>query len=240
MSIKKAEVFTLGADPEFFLYDTKAKHYIGAHEYLMGSKDKPYELSEGAVQIDGMAAEFNIKPCDNADDFNRRVKRTLSDIRDFVPGHVEFRFNPIVSFPDDYFDSVGDDLKTLGCDPDYDAYSLAPNPTPVIPGSLRTGSGHLHFGFLDPDTTRDVVSTKEYMEFMCHLIVGSHVASNVLNRLGNRWAPEEERRRWYYGQVGAFRPKTYGFELRSPSNKWLDSPCYKHVFTAAKDQYERF
>lgn len=234
MTVQFTRKLSIGADPEFFLYDTKEKMYVGAHHFFPGTKEEPYKLSVGACQVDGMAAEFNIPPCTSSKNFSEAIEKTIDDMRDFVPSHIEFRFEAIVSFNEDYFKEVDDSQKVLGCDPDYSFFTNTVNPTPEIPGGQRTSSGHLHFGFIDPETN-DIAHTEQYREF-CSTFMRSRHFSGILGAAPDYNSRQEQLRRRYYGAFGAFRPKPYGFEYRAPSSRWVGAgpAIHRQVFHRAK------
>ena len=50
----------IGADPELFVMKNGKFH--SADDLIPGSKDEPYPVENGAVKVDGMALEFNIRP----------------------------------------------------------------------------------------------------------------------------------------------------------------------------------
>ena len=58
----------LGADPEAFVVLKDGGIPVSAHGLLPGTKDKPFPVEKGAVQVDGMAAEFNIEPAATEDE----------------------------------------------------------------------------------------------------------------------------------------------------------------------------
>ena len=51
----------VGADPEIFLGDADGG-LVSAYGLIKGDKEHPFPVTNGAVQVDGMAAEFNIDP----------------------------------------------------------------------------------------------------------------------------------------------------------------------------------
>jgi hypothetical protein len=59
--------FKIGADPEFFLRDKATGKFVSAHGLIPGTKRQPMKVDKGAVQVDGMALEFNIDPVTNLD-----------------------------------------------------------------------------------------------------------------------------------------------------------------------------
>lgn len=52
--------YLVGADPELFV--SKAGVILSAFGLVGGTKKVPQKVERGAVQVDGMALEFNIDP----------------------------------------------------------------------------------------------------------------------------------------------------------------------------------
>lgn len=212
----------IGADPEFPLFHKRKKKFVSAHEFIPGTKQEPHKLTKGAVQLDGVAAEFNVNPTSDPQEFAANIKRTLKDIREFVPRSHVFTFTPSVVFDKKYFEEqVPDPCKELGCTPDFSAEKMGrvkPRPVPKNP-TLRTFAGHIHIGW-----TKDA-------EFEPHIGDGHfykcvHV-TKMFDAYMNLYKPfwdRDKRRFQLYGAGGAFRPKSYGVECRSLSNAWLNHP----------------
>ena len=55
--------FTIGADPEVFVADSLTNTFVSAHDLVPGTKLEPFAVNKGAVQVDGMALEFNSRCC---------------------------------------------------------------------------------------------------------------------------------------------------------------------------------
>ena len=219
---------TVGCDPEFFLYDTETKAYVSAHNMVPGDKENPHKLDKGAVQVDGTAVEFNIEPATNELMFKGNVVAVLKQIREMIPSRYEFRFEPAVVYPKRYFESLPDYTKVLGCDPDYSAEKegaiIERNPS-AFPG-LRTGSGHIHVGWTK---NADPFNTGHFEDCMKY----AKTFSTYWNYVKNRIDPDTQRQN-LYGGSSPFRPKSYGVEVRSPSNAWLKhEENYKNVFNFA-------
>ncbi len=60
--------FTFGCDPELFVINDEGV-FVSAEGLIPGDKQNPYKVPGGAIQVDGMAAEFNIDPVTNYADF---------------------------------------------------------------------------------------------------------------------------------------------------------------------------
>jgi hypothetical protein len=61
-------MFMIGCDPEIFV--KKGGKLIAATGLVPGDKKKPFRVMGGAVQVDGLALEFNTDPV-ASNDFNR-------------------------------------------------------------------------------------------------------------------------------------------------------------------------
>ena len=70
----------IGCDPELWIFDKKLGKIISAHGLFPGTKAEPYAVTHGAVQVDGMAAEFNINPASSAEEFTFYVLSVLKDV----------------------------------------------------------------------------------------------------------------------------------------------------------------
>ena len=57
----------VGCDPEVFV--KKNNQFVSAHGLIRGDKKNPFPVKDGAVQVDGMALEFNINPAHSENEF---------------------------------------------------------------------------------------------------------------------------------------------------------------------------
>lgn len=216
----------VGADPELFLFDLDAGKLISAAGLFPGSKEETFKVDRGAIQVDGMAAEYNIDPATNAYEFIYNNLRVLQQLRDVIKENnpslnFDFRFIPVADFGAEYISSQPEEARRLGCTPDYNAWlDGAENPTPDVDTPFRTASGHIHIGWgeefdiLDPDHIEACCMMSKQLD----CVVGIQIAG-----LDGK---EGHRRRELYGKAGAFRPKSYGVEYRTPSNVWLSNTEY--------------
>lgn len=201
---------TIGADPELFV--TQDGKFRSAHGLIPGTKESPFPVDGGAVQVDGMALEFNIDPVDNADDFVGNINKVMGQMRDMVPGY-EFAIVPACKFNGNHYRSQPEEAKELGCTPDYNAYTLKENPRPDNKTTMRTASGHIHIGGFETD---DPLSD-EHMVRCATLVKQLDCYLGLPSVVWDR----DAKRRQMYGAAGAFRPKPYGVEYRVLSNAWL-------------------
>lgn len=213
----------IGADPEFFLYHEKHGN-ISAHDIVPGTKEDPHKLDKGAVQADGTAVEFNIDPASNAQEFHENIMTVLQQIRKMIDPKLKFNISPSVRYEAEYFQTIPELSRELGCTPDFNAYSGEANPKPDNYSTMRTGAGHIHVGFCkDKDPFED-----------SHLSDCREVVKNLDNVYLSleKVFDNDDTRRKMYGAAGAFRPKHYGVEYRVPSNAWLKYPAlHKWMFT---------
>lgn len=198
----------VGADPEVFLFkDGKPFPAIGL---IGGTKENPKPMSNGAVQEDNVMAEFNVAPSRSDEEFSSNVERMLNVIRSLAKKHgCDLYIKPYAEFADYHLQHP--QAQTVGCEPDYNAWTLQMNPTLdyTILKNIRTASGHVHVGVPHPEATP---------MFRSKLIKALDLFLGVPSILLD---PDKIRRK-YYGKAGAFRPKPYGAEYRVLSNFWID------------------
>lgn len=213
-------VFTLGADPELFVI--KGDSLVSAHDIVPGSKKKPHKVNGGAIQPDGLALEFNTDPVPH-EDFKAFEESVLNVMRQ-AHQHLKnvdagLGFKPGVTtavFDKTYYDGLPETAKELGCDPDFCAYSedpFKPNARPDGDSGMRSAAGHLHIGW----GSNIPVDNEDHME-ICRSFVRN---LDCFVGLGMTIIDRDPRRRELYGKAGAFRPKPYGVEYRTPSNAWI-------------------
>lgn len=210
---------TLGCDPEFFLFTRSPegdKIYLGAEQFLKGTKEEPFKLSRGAVQVDGMAGEFNIDPVSTYEEWEENISTTLDEIKRMLPEHVFIDFVPTVTFDDDEWERASDKAKELGCSPDFNAWTREQNKPPHRTKknkTLCTGAGHVHIGWTQGIDLSDERHQQNCVDLVRQLdtTLGVHMLRTDHDRL----------RQSLYGKAGAFRYKPYGVEYRTPSNVWV-------------------
>ena len=217
----------IGSDPELFL--VKDGKFVSAHGVIQGSKENPFKVKCGAVQVDGMAVEFNTDPASCEVEFLTNVQTVMRTLAYMCNGY-ELVAAPVADFGKEYIQSQPDEAKELGCDPDYNAYTRLENAKPNGDLGFRTASGHVHIGW-----GNNLPSNDEHME-ACALVARE---MDFYLGLPSLFYDNDARRRELYGKAGALRMKSYGVEYRTLSNAWLKSPdLIKWVFRNAKKGME--
>jgi hypothetical protein len=209
------EGFKFGCDPELFVF--KDGVAVSAEGLLPGTKAYPHPVEHGAVQVDGMAAEFNIDPVTTFKDFNRNIEAVMKQLTGLLPAGYELRAIPSVVFDKDIFDAAPECAKELGCSPDYNAWAGEVNPPPKSHDNpyLRTASGHLHIGWTEGAELSDaqhIMNCRDLVKQLDWYLGGWSVKID-----------SDPTRRQLYGRAGACRLKDYGVEYRVLSNFWITS-----------------
>ena len=206
----------VGADPELFVKNPNSGEFISAHGMVPGTKYDPYKVDKGAIQVDGMALEFNIDPARTVDEFVRNITEVQKTLRSFVPTGYSIVAEPAVVFTDSVMSEQPEEAKELGCEPDFNAYTSLANPRPDGSSGLRTASGHVHIGWTNGADLR----SKNHREDAETVVKQLDYALGLYSLL---WDPDNTRRSMY-GKAGAYRLKSYGVEYRVMSNRWLSDP----------------
>jgi hypothetical protein len=215
----------VGADPEVFVRNQKGQ-FRSAHGLIPGTKREPYPVADGAVQVDGMALEFNINPADTREKFISNIGSVLGQMAAMVPDY-QITIQPTARFHWAHMKKQPKEALELGCEPDYDAYREAQNPRPDGAKTMRTAAGHVHIGFIDGAD----VKSEEHMQ-RCYLL--AKTCDLFLGIPSLLWDSDNKRRQMY-GNAGAFRPKPYGMEYRTLSNAWLkDERLVGFIFDATQ------
>lgn len=202
----------IGADPELFYHD--GKKFISAIDKIGGTKEQPRRLLCGfALQEDNVTVEYNIPAVDDVERFVWANQLMLEEIRHIGEGlGLKSVIASSANFTEDQL--ADPRAQVFGCDPDFDAWELEPNPKPEAANkTLRSAGGHIHLGMEDASNKQKILAVRAM-----DLLVGVPLA--FLDR--------KSERRALYGRAGACRFKPYGVEYRSPSNFWLTDEKLMH------------
>jgi hypothetical protein len=204
----------IGADPEVFVVDAQGSP-VSAYGMIPGTKEHPHPVPMGAVQVDGMALEFNIDPASTEDEFVLSVQTVMGHMESMIPEGHSLMVKPVSHFGKPYIEAQPIEAKVLGCEPDFNAYTGRANIPPDMDAPFRTAAGHIHIGWRDGGEVDEE-----------HIAVCEHLVKNLDFFLGipSVVYDREKDRRILYGKAGAYRPKSYGVEYRVLSNFWLTSP----------------
>src|SRR3990167_5308058 len=206
----------IGADPELFLQKKDTGEHVSGHDAVPGTKEQPFPVECGAVQVDGVAVEFNINPAETEKEFIENIVTVVRKL-DFLVNHshpdCQLVATPTAVFKKQYFDDLPYHVKALGCSPDYNAWTGKENPKPKTRLPIRTGAGHVHLGWTDNEKESDIAHFYDCTEIVKQLDYTLFIPSHAWDN--------DRKRRTLYGNIGAFRPKHYGCEYRVLSNAWL-------------------
>lgn len=208
MNKNKINNLTLGADPEFFLYNIAKGRIEPAVGLIGGTKENGLFIPTGeSILEDNVMVEFTTTVCKNAEELNSSIKRALAHLRNVLPQYYEFVFKASHVF--EPADLNSQQAQEIGCEPDYNAYTLRMNKPGNPKNLMRTCSGHIHLGYDNPsiDTSLDLVMIMD-------VFLG--IPSVLLD--------EDRDRRKMYGKAGCYRLKKYGVEYRVLSNFWVNKP----------------
>jgi hypothetical protein len=226
----KLEDVTIGADPELFVREAAGRRrFISGHGMIPGTKEAPHPVEGGAVQVDGMALEYNVDPCKTAQAFVDTNNRVLAQLSQMVPD-VELCAMPMARFTETIWENAPKEAKILGCDPDYDAYTGQRNDAPEPPKRVRTAAGHVHVGWVDGMDPEDIGHNEACKLLAIELDYYLGLPALVVDH-----SDASQSRRSSYGRAGTYRAKPYGVEYRTLSNFWVGSDRFTHwVFNNAK------
>jgi Phage phiEco32-like COOH.NH2 ligase-type 2 len=210
------KTYLVGADPEIFV--GKNGQFVSAHGLVKGTKNKPTPVRNGAVQVDGMALEFNIDPAASLQEFETNLDVVQAQLKSMI-GDLEFLQTASVTFDDEFVKNVPRANLRLGCEPDFNAYNFMPNPRPNADMNMRTAGGHLHVGGFETNTPH----------CEAHMGMSARLARYLDRTIGvySLLWDKDDKRRSLYGAAGAYRPKKYGMEYRTMSNAWLFNPTLR-------------
>ncbi len=198
---------TLGSDPEVFL--KRGDKFISSIGLVGGTKAKPKKFGRGYnMHEDNVSVEFNVPPVTSEARWLEVHAYALERVGQLAKKHdCEVAIVSDAEFEPDQLDN--DEARSFGCNPDFDAWNICPNPSPNgATTNLRTAGGHIHIG-----TDLKLV---EKVELIRVLDIFLGIPLNMLE-------PESKRQK-LYGKLGACRIKPYGVEYRVPSNFWLRTP----------------
>lgn len=212
MSTKK-QIPTIGCDPEIFVYDGNKDVNVVSCGRFGGTKKSPIIIDTTiglGILEDGVTLEFNINPAKSMTEFHANMKTAVKQLtglikkQGLIPNPVDthrFDLETLNKFPQ---------AMVFGCDPDFEAFKHGEERMPPMPddlGGVRCAGHHIHYGVNWERTKTPVWALVKFMEAFGTLF-DTYSTQHI-----------SERREWY-GLPGLYRPKSYGFEWRSPA-RWV-------------------
>lgn len=223
--------YTIGADPEVFI--GKNDEFVSVHDMIPGTKAKPFPVQKGGVQVDGMAAEFNIDPASSLEEFQQNLSTVQSALKDMIGEDHDFLHTSTVTFDEEFIKHVPAENLRLGCEPDFNAWTGFENRKPAEATLMRTAGGHVHIGGFDTLNAHDF---DHYLR--CERL--TRILDESLGVYSLHW-DDDDQRRGLYGAAGAFRPKIYGMEYRTLSNKWVfNRSLISFVYRSVREALEKW
>src|SRR5690606_20964572 len=127
-------------------------------------------LGIGMVQEDNVMAEFNIPPATTAIRFSNSIQAMINELDRIAGQHgcyLEFKSYAQFQMPE----LMHPQAMTIGCDPDYNAWTERRNPTRngMELGPVRTAAGHVHIGVPNPNIAPIY---RTYLARACDLMLG--------------------------------------------------------------------
>ena len=208
------ENFTIGADPELFIINSKTGDVVSSIGLIPGEKGNPYrsiDMPEGyGLETDNILAEFNIPPVRTKEDFVEAMTYMKNYIKKFIKAknsNLDILCKASMMVSEDQLQSP--EAKLFGCSVDYNAYTEEPNPKPKGERTnLRSAGLHIHLGYDDCNVETSLALIK-YLDM--YLGVPSVLKD------------DDTKRRSLYGKAGCFRLTPYGLEYRVLSSYFLSN-----------------
>lgn len=216
----------IGIDPEFFILDDFSRP-INAIRVLPGNNQNPLKKNGINFYHDNMLAEFNFPPVNTEIEFREKIGNAFHTLKTIVG---PYNISPQAYGEFDKNELALPNAKEVGCNPDYDAYSLSQNDVPrnlFQKTPFRAAGGHIHIGGEVGDAVRHPFM-KPIFVFMMDLFVG--IPSVIIDHSAYTF-----QRRKLFGKAGCHRDKSYGLEYRVLSPFWLRSPSTASLFYKLTD-----
>jgi hypothetical protein len=235
------KLLTIGTDSELFLRNKSTGEIISAEGYIKGSKECPFKYDSVnewyTTQLDNVLAEFTIPPAKDVKAFLTGVAKSISYIRSSLPEDIEPIIQASAKLDEKYLQT--EQAMKFGCEPDFNAYTKYINEKPFAEDyTLRSCGGHIHAGYdgIEVGFDGDIFGY-EVDEQRASIV---QVLDLFLSVPLVKMEPDSERK-LLYGKAGAFRPKPYGVEYRTPSNWYLsDKKLIRWAFKSTKDAFKFF
>ncbi len=229
-----------GTDAEFFLRDKNSGEIVSAEGFVKGTKYRPFRFDKEAspwytTQLDNVLAEITIPPASCFEEFFKAITKAREYIHSTIPENLETVALASAILDEKYLQT--DQARAFGCEPDFNAYTKGINEKPFCENfQLRSCGGHIHTGFDGIEVKfRGDVYNYEVDEQRASIVrmLDLHVSVPLVIM-----EPDSERK-LLYGKAGAFRPKPYGLEYRSPSNWYLnDESTVKWAFESVQNAFK--
>jgi hypothetical protein len=237
------ELLTVGTDAEMFLRNKDTNEIISAEGYIRGSKHNPRRFDKEnkwfTTQLDNVLAEFTIPPAKTAAEFLKSVARAIDYVNQILPDNIEPVIQASANLDEKYLQT--EQAMMFGCDPDFNAYTGFINEKPFCEDhTLRSAGAHLHLGYKGVETkfkNRNSIFDYAVDPQRANIVKVLDLFISIPLVL---MEPDSERKR-LYGKAGAFRPKPYGLEYRTPSSWYLSSDALtKWAFNSTKKAFDYF
>lgn len=206
-------MITVGCSVKLFVWDkTKA---IPVYKFLPGTRESPHQLTYGSSMVDELSYKFETNPATNEHQFYRNIKESIKELEELlrkVNPDYSFINTPFCTFSTEDFDKLPDEAKNIDMIPEYSDSGSIQYPISIRDNPYRAGGSTISIGW-----TKEVSNENE-----AHFRVCSRVARNFTSHEFFRPKTLLERKRLLYNNANnAFRPKSYGLELRGPSARWI-------------------
>lgn len=199
---------TYGADPEILLFSPSENRHVTAIGLITGTKDKPTPITKDGhfIQLDGVAAEYNIPPCKTKEEFiehNNFVKEYINETIAKPNGYVLSQ-EATAEFTDEQL--AHRCAQEIGCSSSIRVWDMTIYSPSNYKDNKRHVGGHLAIGYANPDEETSFELVK---------------ALDLFLGVGSVLLDKNTERRKLYGQAGDMRLKPWGLEFRPLSNFWI-------------------
>lgn len=202
---------TVGADIEFIIVSEDGS-LLSAIDLLEGTKKRPSKYDNGSIFRDNVNLEFNMGAHNSQTEFRRNVISMIRTAKRLINPHLLSNLSSAI------FDRAmleNEEAQTMGCNPDFNAWTREMNivPEDVAQTGFRSVGGHVHVGNASIHEPKNKLKIIQMMDF----IIG--IPSIIMDVTKGSY-----ERRQLYGRAGCHRPTSYGVEYRVLSSFWAHSP----------------